>query len=185
MTEARQRVRPRLGDVLEIDTPGGLGYLQYVLKEPVNGAMIRVLPGVYPAQPDLDALVAGPTSYCVFFPVGPAANRGIVRVKGEYPIPEHARAFPLMRSPGWLLGLTPKQYSWWLWDGSRQWRVTELDEAGLHASEKAHWNDAFLIERMAEGWSPADDPYYGWGNRRPPGTTTTTPPGTSSARLHR
>lgn len=160
MTEKKQRVRARIGDVVELDTPGGLGYLQFVRKVPGTGSMIRVLPGVYSARPDLDELVAGPTSYCVFFPVGPAANRGIVRIIGTYPIPEHAQAFPLMRAPGWMLGFTPPNPIWWLWDGTREWRVTELDTAGLHASPNAHWNDTLLAERMAEGWSPADDPYH-------------------------
>jgi hypothetical protein len=46
-----QRVRPRLGDVVEISTPSGLAYGHYTHAHPGYGALIRVMPQVHKVRP--------------------------------------------------------------------------------------------------------------------------------------
>ena len=50
-----QRMRPQIGDLIEIETPRGYAYAQYVYKQreqPPMGSLIRVLPGFYRERPD-------------------------------------------------------------------------------------------------------------------------------------
>jgi ribosomal protein L34E len=76
------RRRPRIGDVIEIETPKGLAYAQYTYKHdtpPRYGALLRVLPGLYEARPsDFSDLVQQDERFYVFFPLGslvPIARR--------------------------------------------------------------------------------------------------------------
>lgn len=88
------RKRPRIGDVIEIETPGGLAYVQYTYNDkepPVWGALIRILPGLYPSRPEgFSDLVQGGERFFVFFPLGAACYRGLVKVVAHEEIPEHA-----------------------------------------------------------------------------------------------
>ncbi|MCS7123146.1 MAG: hypothetical protein RMJ17_01025, partial [Candidatus Aenigmarchaeota archaeon] len=43
-----KRKRPKIGDVFEIKTPKGFAYVQYSIRHPDFGEIIRVLPGLYP-----------------------------------------------------------------------------------------------------------------------------------------
>src|SRR5438067_152103 len=92
------RKRPRPGDVIEIRTPVGFGYAQFTHKHtapPKFGALLRVLPGVFETPPeDFATLVQQRERFWVFFPVGAACNRGIVRVVAEEQVPLWAYRFP-------------------------------------------------------------------------------------------
>lgn len=47
---------------------------------------------------------------------------------------------------------------WFLWDGSREWRVERLSEQELRAYPPLGvWNDTLLIERIVAGWSHDQD----------------------------
>src|SRR5438874_2360723 len=84
LSSRKPRMRPRIGDILEIATPAGLAYLQYTHRIPMWGALIRVLPGVFPERPsDFHGLVAKRERFFVFFAVGVAVARGIVTVVGN------------------------------------------------------------------------------------------------------
>ena len=89
------RKRPRIGDVIEIETPGGLAYVQYTYNDkepPVWGALIRVLPGLFQSRPhDFSDLVREHARFFVFFPLGAACHRGLVKVVAHEEIPEDAR----------------------------------------------------------------------------------------------
>jgi hypothetical protein len=150
MSRPNARNRVRLGDVLEIDTPAGLAYFQYTHQHDVYGGLIRVLSGTYRSRPAaLSELTQQQERFVVFFPVRAAANRGLVRIVAQEPIPEHARSFPIFKSgrPG----------NWWLWDGEREWRVAELTAAQRRLPSRAIWNDTMLAARIASGGSPEDD----------------------------
>ena len=63
-------MRPRLGDVIEIETPKGLAYAQYTHEHrdpPRYGSLLRILPGIYSQRPsDFAALVAEEERFSVF-----------------------------------------------------------------------------------------------------------------------
>ena len=146
--------RPHAGDVFRIDTgtPRGAGYLQYTHDHEEYGELIRVLPGVHAEEPaDLAGLVAGPTAFHVFFPLGFAARKGIVEFVGSFEVPEHARPFPMLRQG---MPRKPPVRTWFLWDGKDHRQVNELTEEQKDWSQEELINDTMLIERLLQGWTP-------------------------------
>jgi len=145
------RKRPRPGDVIEISTPAGLAYAQYTHKHeapPRYGALIRVLPGIFESRPSTFAsLVQERERFWVFFPVGPACHRGMVRVVAEEQLPLWAYRFPTFRSG--------RSGLWFLWDGETEKQVEQLSEVERSLPWKnGIWNLAMLVTRIASGWMP-------------------------------
>ncbi|OFV80741.1 MAG: hypothetical protein A2Y78_15400 [Acidobacteria bacterium RBG_13_68_16] len=155
MKPASQRTRPRIGDVIEIGTPKGLAYAQYTHKhdeQPRYGALIRVLPGLYKTRPvSFNDLVKRKERFFVFFPLGAACKRGIVTIVANEVIPKSACPFPTFRSRA------TERPSWELWDGHRYWCVYKLTPEQRSLPILAVWNDTLLIDRIVQGWSPADE----------------------------
>lgn len=157
------RKRPQIGDVVEIETPKGLAYAQYTFacKEPsVYGALIRVLPGLYDSRPsNFSELVREKERFFVFFPLGAACNRGIVKIVAYEEIPKGSRGIPLMRSSSRYRDKFGKmiEADWWLWDGKEERRIGKLPEKYHDLSLRSIWNDTLLIERIVSGWRPADE----------------------------
>lgn len=149
--------RPRLGDVVEINTPDGFAYAQYVNKDKTYGALIRVLPGVYEHRPDdLNAIAAQEERFFVFFPLAAALREGAVRAVGSAIIPESARQMPTMRMPG-LRDASGRPESWWLWQDGEERRLPRLGPDERRLSIAAVVNDTLLIDRIISGWTPADE----------------------------
>ena len=114
----------RIGDVIELDTAVGLAYGQVTHRVPLYGTLIRVLSRVAHERPiSLPDLVQGPERFWVFFPVGAALKRGLVRKIGNASVPEASKAFPLLRKRG-ALGADGKVAEWWLWDGCQRSPIT-------------------------------------------------------------
>jgi hypothetical protein len=147
------RVRPRIGDVIEIPTSKGFAYAQFTHKHERYGALLRVLPGLFPQRPlDLGELAGQLPVFSTFFPLGAACNRDIVHVVASEPIPKHSASFPIFRS--FHRDPTGKRAGpWFLWDGLRDWRVETLsDEQLRNYPPRGIWNDTLLIERILAGW---------------------------------
>lgn len=124
------------GDLFAIDTPAGTGYLQYVLKDPLMGPLMRALEGLYreePAQTALAAVAARPERFWFFFPLGSALHHHIVRRAGRAPLPPGAETAPPMRSPGHI-DREGRVHGWAIVDGDRTEWVTELTE-GRHPGQ--------------------------------------------------
>jgi len=155
------RVKPRIGDLIEISTPKGLSYAHFTHKHetpPRYGSLIRVLPGIFPERPtDFAELVRGQPLFSTFFPLGSACQRNIVRVVASEPIPLHTVTFPTFRSSrrdrsGKRVG------TWFLWDGQRKWNAERLTEQQLRDYPPLGiWNDTLLIERIIAGWRNEHD----------------------------
>src|SRR5690348_2923190 len=107
-----ERMRPQIGDVVEVETPRGLAYAQYTHEHrdpPRMGSLLRVLPGLYEKRPAaFDSLVEQEERFWVFFPLGAATRRQLVRIVGNEPLPVPKRPFPVFRARN---GFGP----WWLW----------------------------------------------------------------------
>jgi hypothetical protein len=156
-----KRKRPRIGDIIEIETPQGFAYAQFTHHHrdpPRYGALIRVLPGIYAERPpDFSELVKRPPLFMTFFPLGAACNRGITRVVASEIIPPHSLKFPIFRNSH-----RDKQGKrvapWFLWDGSCEWRVETLTDAQLREYPPLGvWNDTLLVERIVSGWTHDHD----------------------------
>jgi hypothetical protein len=145
-----QRVRPRLGDVIEISTPLGLAYAHYTHTHESFGALLRVLPGLHKSRPpDFSAVVQAEPQFITFFPLGAACNRRIVKIVANEVLPRAAMVFPIFRS---CVRTTNGRGPWWLWDGINEWRVGDLEPGMEQLPLRGIWNDTLLIQRIAERW---------------------------------
>ncbi len=156
------RKRPQIGDVIEIETPKGFAYFQYTYKynePPKYGALIRVLPNLYKSRPsDFSELVQHKERFFVFFPLGAACNRGIVKIVANEKIPDQSRGLPLMRLSSSYRDKSGKiiEYDCRLWNGKEEVNIGKLTNEYRNLSLLQIWNDTLLIERIASGWKPAD-----------------------------
>jgi hypothetical protein len=157
---AAERTRPRIGDVIEIETPKGLAYAHYTHRHrepPRYGSLLRVLPGLHERRPsDFARIVEQDDRFSVFFPLGAAANRRLVRIVANEVIPDAKQAFPVFRSRA-IIG--DRVGPWHIWDGKVDRLARRRDRWTRHAV-RAVWNDTLLINRIASGWSPDDDPKF-------------------------
>lgn len=154
---ASERKRPRIGDVIEVETPMGYGYAQYTHEHrepPRLGSLLRVLRGIFAERPgDFEPLLAHEERFSVFFPLGAALNREIVRIVSNEAIPAAKRDFPIFGT------LSRDGEVWWMWNGSREWKARSPRERTPRALREI-WNDTLLVERIADpDWTPSDDDY--------------------------
>jgi hypothetical protein len=145
-------VRPQIGDAIEIETPRGLAYAHYTHEHrepPRYGSLLRVLPGLHSEAPSEFAhLVTQEERFSVFFPLGAALQRKLVRIVAREAVPGAKQAFPIFRRQ--------QGQGAWLWDGKKEWRARRRDRWTPRAIAEV-WNDTLLIERIASGWRPDDD----------------------------
>ena len=157
----RKRQRPKIGDVIEFATPQGFAYAQFTHDHPMDGAVVRVLPGLYASRPnDLAALVRQRERYVSFYLLRPALRDDEIEVAivGQFPIPARNRPFPLFRSPMLPDPITGETPFWTLWDEQRKWQVKQLTEAQRDLPPDGIPSHPLFIEQIVSGWQPRDDP---------------------------
>ncbi|HSP81465.1 MAG TPA: ribonuclease E inhibitor RraB [Myxococcaceae bacterium] len=154
---ASSRKRARLGDLLEVSTPRGLAYVQYVGKHPKYGTAIRVLPGFFEVRPrDWSSLVAR-EGYFTFYPVSVAISEGAVEIVANQAIATRYELPSRFRRPGWRTK-EGKVTTWLICEGARESLRTELSEEERHLFIASIWNHEFLVERLVEEWHPTQEP---------------------------
>lgn len=121
----------QIGELIEIVTPNGLAYAQYLLRhraKPAWGDLIRVLSGLFERRPDhLVELAYQPHVHISFFPASRAVKDGLVRVVGyAEPTPEQS-TLPTFRQLQ-LLGDDGRPH-WSLWNGEQHELVGLLTPA--------------------------------------------------------
>lgn len=142
------RVRPKVGDICRIDTDCGAAYFQYTHKHERYGALIRVFPGIFHAEPDLAALIEDDSIYTTFFPLGAACNRGITKIVAEAEVKPQWAKFPMFRAA--VVLPDGRSGPWWLWDGEREWKVGTLRPEHEKLPLRGVCNDTFLIDKIIE-----------------------------------
>ena len=147
--------RTKIGDVFEIDTPKGKGYFQYVYSDKKMGELIRILPGLYSHTPEeMSSITAEKEMYFVHFPLNAAYKQGIVRLVGNFALPEELEIPRKMRDD--FVDRNGNRICWHIVD-YETWKresVKELTDEQKRLSQWGIWNDTLLIQRMAEGWTP-------------------------------
>lgn len=152
--------RIRIGDLIEIPTNRGFAYGQYTHHTEKYGPLLRVFPGFHASPPQDYCKIATQTEiFVLFFPLQAAVNRNIVRVIGNCEVSTPSKEFPTFRS-GLYDMKTGKVQNWWLWDGTRSWRVSELTSEQYKFPVEGIWNDTILIERLESGWRPSNEEAY-------------------------
>ena len=146
-------VKLKLGDIIEISTPKGLAYAQYTQKHPLMGNLIRVKEGFYENRPpSLSTLAGKKNRIIVFVPLKAMADREMVHIVGNEPIPVQDQKLPVFRN-----GIRNKMdgtMKWWLWDGEKEWPIGyHLTEEQKHYPLLGTWNDTLLVDRITSGWT--------------------------------
>jgi len=140
---------PSIGDVIEIPTSAGRAYAQYTHEHPDYGELLRVLPGLFDEAPDdLPALVAEEEQFYTFYPLAAGLRERLVRVVAHLPVPDHSKAFPLLRSGG--LPGEPR----YVWDGNREVRVRRPKPEHNLLSFAEIVSHPQLVEWIESGWRP-------------------------------
>lgn len=153
--------RLTIGDVYEIATPTGLAYVQYTHDDPDKSELVRVLPGLYATRPNIKELTQQKELYFVFYLIGHALRRGHVKLVSNEPIPEWAKAFPVMRHEGIL------DKSWYIGDGSMHFSLENIpkflkvkdltpEQRKLSISSSIYPHPA-MVKELARGWTPERD----------------------------
>lgn len=145
------RKRPQIGDVIEIRTSQGLAYAQFTHKHPAYGALLRVMPGLYPSRPEhFSARALAEPQFSTFFPLGSACSNGTVQIVANETISESLRMFPTFRASA--KGQDGMWGPWWLWDGEKEWKIGELRPGMDALPPRGVINHTLLIERILSGW---------------------------------
>jgi hypothetical protein len=145
-------VRPRIGDIIEFLTPKGYAYAHYTHKHPRYGALLRVISGQWEDPlTSFQGLVLQSPQFVVFFPLGAACARRIVRIAGGEAVPECAQGFPTFRVG--VVGKDGCVRQWWLWDGTHEWRADCTREELQEMPIRGIVNDTMLIQRICDGWT--------------------------------
>jgi len=145
-----EKMKAKIGNVLEIPTKKGIAYVQYT-HETEYGGVVRVLNGVYDQPLNKDSLcklATEPHEFIAIIPVTAAVWRKIFIVAAHCDIPESARSHPIFRSS------KDAYEDYFLWDGEEKWSKDELSEDEKKYPILSIWNDTLLIERIEEGWRP-------------------------------
>lgn len=157
----RRSIPPaEIGDVVEITTPNGFGYVQYTHFDDSYGEVVRVLDGTFGERPDADILAklaAGPTAFHAFVILQQAVKHAEATVVGSYPIPPHARKLPVFRT-GLPNPRTRKVDDWVLYDGERQWPVGAITDEERKLPLRRILPVGTLGARIASGWRPETSP---------------------------
>lgn len=157
LVERPSRKTPKLGDVLEIDTPIGLAYLHFTHRHPEGKEVVRVLPGTYEARPeDIAGLAEQRDGYFVITVVRVGVREGLMRIAGHAPVPAWAQPFPIFKwdLPGGPWGPA----KWRIWDGTRVRAVfVDLPPDLQRLPTRSSVMPPLLAERIARGWRPEHD----------------------------
>lgn len=149
--------RIRIGDIIEIPTPKGFAYAQFINEHKRYGPLLRVFCGLHDGRPtDPTQSMVGEVQFVCFFPLRAAIRQKIVSVVARDAVPPEAAEFPVFRA-GVVDPTTGKVAVWWLWDGEREWRVGTLSDEQRSLPIRGVWNDTLLIERILAGWRPQTD----------------------------
>jgi hypothetical protein len=148
--------RIKIGDVVEITTPRGVGFAHYTHKHAMYGSVLRVLPGLHDDAPaDLARLVAQRPQFIALFALQAAVGQGLVDIVGNVVVPADAKQFPLFRAPMRTPGGGVS--AWWLWNGVQEWRVGELDEGQRLLPLREIVSLPLLVDRILAGWTPEQE----------------------------
>lgn len=153
----------KIGDIAEIATASGLAYVQYTHDTRDFGELVRVLPGLYPTRPsDLAELAKQKEAYFIFYTLKYALRAKQVEVVANQPVPNWAKAVPLMRHAAGR-GADGRISGWRLVPALTELTVPflqqtpvlrELTSEQLKLSVHQLWPHPVMIKELARGWTP-------------------------------
>ena len=154
-----------IGDIVEVKTPEGLGYVQYTHEiDPREGELVRVLPGLYAERPsDFAALARLRELYFVFLILNYGLRTGIgqMEIVSNQPVPDWAKPYPMMRHSAGTDGMG-KTIRWRIISAAspltpevlvRTPLLTHLTPEQKRLSIREIWPPAAMVKNLARGWT--------------------------------
>jgi hypothetical protein len=153
----KRKPKPRIGDVFEVETEKGFGYLQYVNRSPVYGELVRVFPGTYRTRPEsFDDLLESTEAFLSFLPIARAVSDGLITWVNHRDPPSRFKIFPMMR---W--GTAPPKgggpRKWRLFDGEHLGEFRPLTPSIAKLSTTGTPDIVLLRRRIETGYRPEDE----------------------------
>ena len=148
--------RVKTGDILELQTPRGLSYAQYVGKHTEYGDVIRVVSGWHGHRVTDFVGLLSQSGYLAFYPASAAVKNGLAEIVGSHPLPVGVSVPQSLRRAG-ARGRTGQVLTWIVEIAGHDIVCKELDEAQRKLPIAAVWDHALLIERISQGWSPEQE----------------------------
>lgn len=156
--------RPRIGSIIEVRTADGLHYAQVTHNHrnpPVYGWLVRVFEGSHLRRPEsFDDVAARPVQFSAFYPVGSAANAGLVEIVGNAPVSLENSKFPIFRD-GTADPATGEVSAWYIWDGIHEWRVESLSHEMLGYPFREILTGDLLRRRVEANWTSRGSGRFG------------------------
>jgi hypothetical protein len=159
------RKKAKIGDITEIKTPAGLGYVQYTHEGGTHGELVRVLPGLYANRPsNFTELAQQRELYFAFLILNQGLRTGIgqMEIVSNQPIPDWAKPYPLMRHSAaqdesgttirWRIISAASQLTMNLL--RRTPLLTRLTPEQEKLSIYEIWPPAVMVRELARGWTP-------------------------------
>lgn len=163
-TKKNNSKKARIGDIVEIKTPAGLGYVQFTHEiNPKLGELVRVLPGLYERRPrDFVELAQQKESYFVFYFMNYSLRAGWAEVVSNQAVPQWANTPPIMRHAAAFDDFR-RVVRWRFISAASKLTPEELIGAPLVAEltpqqEKLSihqiWPHKAMIRELSRGWTP-------------------------------
>jgi hypothetical protein len=155
--------KPKIGDIIEIETTAGLAYLQYTHEDRDMGALVRILPRLHSKRPaDFEALAKEKELYFTFYTLDHAIRKKWVSVVSNQPVPEFAKPLPTMRHPGmndrfgkpewWIILQAGTPLTLDFLRKARKLPFLTRDQEKL--SINSLWSHPSMVSRLTQGWTP-------------------------------
>src|SRR5206468_4941726 len=155
--------KPVIGDICEIKTPRGLGYVQYTHDGKHRGDLVRVLPGLFSIRPtDFAELAKQRELYFIFYTLKYALRDGQAEIVSHQPVPHWAQPFPLMRWPS-AHDRKGRTVAWKLFSAStgltldehqRTPVIRKLTPEQEKLSMLELWPHPVMVRELAREWTP-------------------------------
>lgn len=116
------------GDIVEVETPKGLAYVQLTHTHPSYPPVVKFLKGTYQDRPNNVAVLADEKAPVAMLPLtGALTKLGLKHVRvANTDIPFGEQKFPIFRMP--IRGKKGEILYWWFWDGQGLTFSSELVE---------------------------------------------------------
>lgn len=144
------KLRP--GDVLEVSTSDGLGYVQYIGEHDEFGGTIWALPRLVPERPADLSTLPWEAGYFAFYPARAGVQRQFATIVGSIPL--EGRMVPTRwRRAGARAG-DGRVITWMVSDHGTEIMRESLGKEELRLPVASIWNHEMLVHRLQEGWRP-------------------------------
>jgi hypothetical protein len=158
----------KLGDVFEVATSIGLGYIQCIYSDQNWGECVRVFEKTHFTRVnDVDFFATQHQLFITFIPLKYMIRHRLAIHVGNADVPEKSRRLPLFRTG--LVDVNGDIKTWWLRnvETGHEEKYGSLSKEILSLPISGIWTYRLLVLGIEQGYKSENDP-KGWGPKVPP-----------------